>query len=192
MRSITGWFRPIRTSLRTASCGANRRGRAPRRRGPGRGVKAQDRGTGPTIPGLLRYRAQYFARGDCCSARTSRDPADATMPAMRKYLIAVTAIATTLPAASADAGAPAAHWCKQGDPPLYASAGTMCGLAGNMITGYVSVCHESRSCQTRVYSPVSRSRYRITCDRIGTRYTGTVDCKGPANTGIWTRFSALI
>ena len=44
----------------------------------------------------------------------------------------------------------------------------------------------------RVDSPTSRMRYRITCNRRGGRYTGTVYCQGPGDTGIWTRFSALI
>ncbi len=75
---------------------------------------------------------------------------------------------------------------------LYASADTPCGLAGNVITDYVNVCHERSNCQMRVESPTSRVRYLITCKRRRGRYTGTVYCRGPADTGIWTRFSALI
>ncbi len=113
---------------------------------------------------------------------------------MHKRLLTVAvAVAAIVPVAGAGAATPAAaHWCRQGDPPLYASADTTCGLGGNVVTGYVNVCHEQRSCQLRVDSPTSRARYLITCDRRGSRYTGTVDCRGAPDTGIWARFSALI
>jgi len=111
---------------------------------------------------------------------------------MHKYLIGAVVIAALAPAAGAGAATPAAHWCRQGDPPLYASADTTCGLAGNVITDYVNVCHELRNCQIRVDSPASRMRYPITCSRRGGRYTGRVYCRDPADTGIWTGFSALI
>jgi hypothetical protein len=122
----------------------------------------------------------------------SRDHLHATIPVMHKYLISAVVIAAIAPAAGAGAATPAAHWCRQGDPPLYASADTICGLAGKVITDYVNVCHERRNCQIRVDSPTSRVRYLITCNRRGGRYTGTVYCQGPADTDIWTRFSALI
>jgi phosphate-selective porin len=122
----------------------------------------------------------------------SRDHPHATITVMHKYLISAVVIAALAPAAGAGAAAPAAHWCRQGDPALYASADTMCGLAGNVITDYVNVCHELRNCQIRVDSPTSRMRYLITCNRRGSRYTGTVYCQGPVDTGIWTRFPALI
>lgn len=111
---------------------------------------------------------------------------------MHKCLICAVVTAAIVLAAGVGAGAatPAAHWCRQGDPPLYASADTVCGLAGKVTTDYVNVCHERRNCQIRVDSPASRMRYLIKCDRRGGRYTGTVYCQGPA--GIWTRFSALI
>ena len=67
----------------------------------------------------------------------------------------------------------------------------MCDLAGNVVTDYVSVCHELSNCQIRVDSPTARLRYLITCNRRGGRYAGTVYCQGQADTGIWTRFSAL-
>lgn len=111
---------------------------------------------------------------------------------MHKHLVSAVVIAALVPAAGAGAVAPAAHWCREGDPPLYASASTACGVAGNMIAGYVNVCHERRNCQIQVDAPASRMRYRTTCNRRGGRYTGTVYCQGPPDTGIWTRFSALI
>ena len=103
--------------------------------------------------------------------------------------IAVAAIAAALPAT---ARTPGAHWCRQGDPPLYAPARTGCPLAGNLITEYVNVCRESRTCLMRVSSPSSRRRYRVTCHRTGGRYGGIVYCEAPASVGIWARFSALI
>lgn len=122
-----------------------------------------------------------------------RDHPHATIPAMPKRLIiSAVAIAAFAAAAGAGAATPAAHWCREGDPPLYASAGTACGLAGNVITSYVNVCHEVSSCQMQVDAPASRTRYLIRCNRSGSRYTGTVYCQGPADTGIWTRFSALV
>lgn len=112
---------------------------------------------------------------------------------MHKHLIISAFVITALaPAAGAGAATPAAHWCREGDPRLYASAYTTCGLAGNVITDYVNVCDERSSCQMRVDSPNSRVRYPITCNRRAGRYTGTVHCQGPADTGIWTRFSALV
>jgi hypothetical protein len=115
-----------------------------------------------------------------------------TITVMHKYLISAVVIAAIAPATLVGAATPAAHWCRQGDPPLYASADTMCGLAGNVITDYVNVCHEMRNCQIRVDSPTSRMHYRITCSRRGSRNTGTVYCQGSGGTGIWTRFSALV
>jgi hypothetical protein len=106
--------------------------------------------------------------------------------------MSVIVIAALAPAAGAGAAAPAAHWCRRGDPPVYASADTTCGLAGGVITDYVNVCHELRNCQIRVDSVTSPLAYLITCNRRGGRYTGTVYCHGQLDTGIWTRFSALI
>ncbi len=137
--------------------------------------------------------AQYFPGESCGCARMLRDHLHATIPIMHKYLISAVVIAAIAPAAGAGAApAPAAHWCLQGDPPLHASADTMCGLAGSVITDYVNVCHESRNCQIRVDSRTSRTRYLITCNRRGGRYTGTVYCHGPADADVWTRFSALV
>lgn len=114
------------------------------------------------------------------------------MAGIHKHLIGAILIATIVLASGAGAAAPAAHWCRQGDPPLYVSADTTCELAGNVITDYVNICHELSSCQIGLDSPTTPIRYLITCRRRGTRYTGTIYCQGPAATGIWTRFSALI
>lgn len=110
---------------------------------------------------------------------------------MHKNFLSAVVIAAIAPAAGAGAPAPAAHWCQEGDPPLYASADTTCRLAGAIITDYVNVCHEQSNCQIHVASPTSRRHYLITCSRRGGRYTGTVYCQGP-DTRIWTRFSADI
>jgi len=122
----------------------------------------------------------------------SHERSHATIPVMHKGLISVIVIAALAPAAGAGAATPAAHWCREGDPPLYASAATTCGLAGSVITDYVDACHELRSCQIRVDSLTSRMPYLITCNRRGDRRTGTVYCRGPVDKGIWTRFSALV
>ena len=115
---------------------------------------------------------------------------------MRKLVtaagVAVLAVAAISAAAPATARTSGAHWCRQGDPPLYASARTGCRLAGKVITAYVNVCHEFRNCLMRVSSPNSRRRYRVACHRTGGRSSGVVYCEAPAGTGIWTRFSALI
>lgn len=116
----------------------------------------------------------------------------ATVPVMYKHLITAAVIAAIAPAADAGAATPAAHWCRQGDPPLYASADTTCELAGNVITDYVNVCGESSNCEIQVESPTQRIRYAITCNRRGGPYTGTVFCEDPADTRIWTHFSDLI
>lgn len=109
---------------------------------------------------------------------------------MRKILLAAVLIAAVVPTASAHA--PGAHWCRQGQPPLLASAATTCRSAGKIITGYVNVCHEARDCRLHLYLGHPRVRYRITCHRTGTRLNGSVYCHGPARRHIWTRFSALI
>lgn len=107
-----------------------------------------------------------------------------------KYLIIAVLTAAVAPTGSA--ATPAAHWCRQGDPPLYASADTTCELAGNLITDYVNICHDASNCRIWVDSPTQRIGYAITCDRRGGRFTGTVFCEGPVDTGVWTRFSDLI
>lgn len=109
-------------------------------------------------------------------------------------LIGAVVIAAFVPAAGVSAAAsPVGHWCREGDPPLYASANTTCELAGNVITTYVSACQELSRCPIRVAaSPASRTHYSITCTRRGGRPTGTVYCQAPAGTGIWTRFSTPV
>jgi len=113
---------------------------------------------------------------------------------VRKLLTAATAIAVAAitVAAPATARMSGTHWCRQGDPPLYASARTGRPLAGTMITEYVNVCRESRNCLIGASSPNSRGRYRVTCHRTGSRYSGIVYCGAPPGAGIWVRFSALI
>ena len=104
--------------------------------------------------------------------------------------VALAAVGLTTPAAVASASG--AHWCTQGDPPLYASARTSCPLAGNIITAYVNVCHKSRDCRMVVDSPIAQKRYAIACDRTGPSDAGTVSCRAPVGAGVWTRFSSNI
>ena len=115
-----------------------------------------------------------------------------TMTAMYKHVIAAVVVASLLAAAGAGAATPPAHWCRQGDPPVYASAATTCELAGTVVTDYVDVCHQSSSCRIRVDSPASSDRYTITCNRHGARYSGTVFCEGTPAAGIWVRFRDLV
>lgn len=75
---------------------------------------------------------------------------------MYQHLITAVVIAAIAPAAGAGAATPPALWCKQGDPPIYASADTTCKLAGNVITDYVNVCHEASNCRIHVESPTQR------------------------------------
>ena len=111
---------------------------------------------------------------------------------MYKHVIAAIVAASLLPAGGAGATTPAAHWCRQGDPPLYASAVTTCELAGTVINDYVDVCHESSSCRMRVDSPAPSVHQTINCNRRGSRYTGTVSCEGSRASGIWVRFRDLV
>ena len=106
-------------------------------------------------------------------------------------IIATGAVALATAAASG-AQVSSAHWCRQGDPPLYASEETSCQLAGTIITAYDNHCHESVSCRLGVSSPSSHIRYRLACHRTGRRYTGTVYCHATSDPRIWTRFSSLI
>lgn len=108
----------------------------------------------------------------------------------RQLIVAIAAVSTIVSVSSALASGP--HWCRQGDPPLYASAHTRCRLAGNIITDYVNVCRESRRCRMTVLAPSSGKRYQIRCHRTGSRYTGTVYCEGQPGAGVWTRFPAQI
>jgi hypothetical protein len=109
---------------------------------------------------------------------------------MRKFLVSGAVIAAIAPAASAHT--PGAHWCRQGQPPLLASAATTCRDAGAIITAYVNRCHEAGHCRLHAYLPDRRARYRITCHRTGTHRRGFVYCWGPVGKHIWTRFSAVI
>ena len=112
--------------------------------------------------------------------------------AVRKHLIVVVAaVAGIVPVASAHASEE--HSCRQGDPPIQASPRTSCSFAGTIVTDYVDVCHQARTCHMSVSSsPARRARDRIACRRFGARYTGVVLCTGPAGTGVWARFSSDI
>lgn len=109
---------------------------------------------------------------------------------MRKFLLSAVVVAAIVPTASARTSG--AHWCRQGQPPLLASAGMTCTSAGKIITAYVNVCHEARDCRLRMYLPDPRVRFRITCHRTGSHRRGFVYCHGPLGKHIWARFSAVI
>jgi len=112
----------------------------------------------------------------------------------RAIITTALAVALTIVAAAPAAGSESSqgHWCRQGDPALYASMQTTCQLAGNIITDYVDVCHKSAACQLRVNSPAPLRDYRISCSRTGSRDAGTVYCYGTTGPDVWTRFPSLI
>lgn len=109
---------------------------------------------------------------------------------MRKSLLTAAVVAAIAPSASAHT--PGAHWCRQGDPPLRASAATTCRDAAKIIDAYVNICHEARHCRIQLTLAEPRVRYWITCRRTGSHRNGFVYCHGPARTHMWTRFSAVI
>jgi hypothetical protein len=109
---------------------------------------------------------------------------------MRRFLIVVVVAAAAI-ASAAPAGASTLHWCRQGDPPIRASTGTSCVLAGHIVTDYVTVCQRARSCQMGVPADSSR-RYQIACQRAGGRVSGFVVCTGAPGDDIWARFTADI
>lgn len=55
------------------------------------------------------------------------------------------------------------HWCRGGDPPIYASGRTSCGFAEGIASAWYSTCGGQGTCVRRVRSPVTHRRYRITC-----------------------------
>jgi hypothetical protein len=112
-------------------------------------------------------------------------------------VLAPTASAAPLVAVSAaaisafSASARAAHWCRQGDPPIQASDRTSCVFAAVIINHYVWA-GEPRYFRGHLRSPVTHKRYWITCRRTGPSqiWLDRVRCTGP--NGTWTKFSADI
>jgi hypothetical protein len=100
--------------------------------------------------------------------------------------------AGTLVVTAASARTSTAHWCRQGDPPIYASARTGCALAGRIVTDYVNTWQRSRWCEMQVYSAVIGVPYQIVCHRRRDEAIGTVECHGGSISGIRGRFSADI
>jgi hypothetical protein len=110
---------------------------------------------------------------------------------VRIPLLAPAALAVALLAAPALAGAAGSHWCRQGDPPIYASARTSCALAGAIVDAYANARRPaSGEWAGRVRAFDSGERHRISCTRRGDAYTGTVRCRGERGSGIRARFSA--
>jgi hypothetical protein len=74
--------------------------------------------------------------------------------------------------------------CREGDPPILASARTSCSLAGNYLdTWFHEEWWELESLEAKVYWPVTHRWYRIT----GTVHGRFVTATGPY--GIWFRFA---
>jgi hypothetical protein len=110
---------------------------------------------------------------------------------IRTTLLALMAVAVAL-AAPAMAGAAGSHSCREGDPPIEASARTSCPMAGAIVNAYANRRGPSSGGEWagRVRSPVTGRRYWIACTRTGGRSSGTVRCRGEGRTGIWARFSS--
>lgn len=114
---------------------------------------------------------------------------------MKKLLIATAALAIVL--FSAWVGTAAAsggtHWCRQGDPPIFATKWTSCSFAGAVVTKYAN---RYPTQPKQVYFGVrskTHKLYRVGCRRDGApNTTGTITCWGPRGTRIWMKFSASI
>lgn len=104
----------------------------------------------------------------------------------------VVALVACLWTATGARAATAGHWCREGDPPIYASAQTSCRVAGIAVTDYVDHCHESRSCRVLVQGPGDRAGSRMVCRRTGTIHDGMVRCVGDPRCTVWARFSAEV
>ena len=102
-------------------------------------------------------------------------------------LVAITAITITS-SAHASTGA---HWCRGGDPPLYASLHTSCPFAGATITAYAQA-GQARYWRGWVRSPITRGRYLMSCAKHGYGWTGSVSCSEVGHPDVWTRFSSDI
>jgi hypothetical protein len=85
-----------------------------------------------------------------------------------------------LPVASAQAG----HWCRGGDPALYASDRTSCPFAARVYSKYASRYAPDRRGVMRVWSPTTHNTYRVSYRR-GDR--NIVVFRGRASTGIYVR-----
>jgi hypothetical protein len=109
----------------------------------------------------------------------------------RISLLAPAAVVAALLAAPSMAGAAGSHWCRQGDPPILASAGTSCALAGAIVDAYANARRPaSGEWAGRVRDPGTGERHRIGCTRRGSATSGTVRCRGERGSGIRARFSA--
>jgi hypothetical protein len=110
---------------------------------------------------------------------------------VRIPLLAPAAVAVALLAAPAVGGASGSHWCRQGDPPILASARTSCALAGAIVDAYANARRPaSGEWAGRVRDPGTGERHRICCTRRGDALSGTVRCRGERGSGIRARFSA--
>ena len=99
--------------------------------------------------------------------------------------IITTAIAAVSLIAVAPAAARGNHWCRQGDPPILASANTSCSFAGNVYSTWVQQ-GTTRLWRKHVLAG-SYDWYVITCRRTSYRRwsENTVTCTGPHD--IWFR-----
>ena len=103
---------------------------------------------------------------------------------MKRIITAAVAIAAL--AVAGPAAASRNHWCRNGDPPVLASASTSCAFASNALSRYYQA-RGSHYLRARVYSPVTHKSYVLTYRRGGGRWSGDVTATGP--NGIWLRFN---
>ena len=90
-------------------------------------------------------------------------------------------------AVAGPAAASGNHWCRQGDPPVLASAKTSCPFAMNAGTRYYQSAGGRHYFRAWVRSPVTHKSYLLTYRRSGGRLGGDVTATG--TNGIWLRFN---
>jgi hypothetical protein len=104
---------------------------------------------------------------------------------MKRIITAAIAALSLIAVAPAAAGGN--HWCRQGDPPILASARTSCSFAGTAYTDWVQ---QGTKRYWRGYStsPITHRRYLITCRRTSHRdwSSNTVTCTGINGIWFWT------
>jgi hypothetical protein len=105
---------------------------------------------------------------------------------MRRLAIFGAALVAAL--AAATPASASTHWCRQGDPPIQASARTSCALAGAALNRWMNGRLDSRE-SARVYSPTTGRAYRLRYQQRPGEYSSLrITATGPH--GIWLRFTA--
>jgi hypothetical protein len=103
---------------------------------------------------------------------------------MKKTVVASAVAAALLVPGTAEARG---HWCRQGDPPIYASKTTDCDLAGNIVTAYANHHYGERTGTLRARSPLTHKTYRLRFRLHGTGLSAYVVVRGTHR--LYARFS---